>query len=174
MNEVREDLSHNNFQEGYLEYNISNEFPSELSLTEWDDGYLAFSNKEVRLSDFTNLIDFKELEKNRINNIQGIDLEGYLMEACLWRTKGRTVEEISVEREDNGFYVQHWKVSLNYIEGAIPCYFRPIEVEPRINSIFSDIALYITYEVVVPSIRMHFFLGLFQNFPEDLNKRMEG
>ena len=153
------------FREGRLEYlsfTISN--PSEMPLyvvfeSPWRDGYATFSRGEVRLA-MLGSHTAAHLWEERVNNLP--DCEGFLMEMDLWRDDGKgTYEEISIEREDDGFFCQYWRLEMSGNKQA-NCYFRRAKTEPRRPlggrpSLFGEGEL-LSWECVVPEHRLHFFI----------------
>lgn len=165
-------MRYKDFKEGFVAYTVAHELPPDFSLDGWDDGYIAFSNKEFPVNNKIKGMPFKDIIKVRYNkgNLPPDalkDAEGYLMELDLWRHKDGVYEEISIEREDRGFLVQHWKLYADGKEGdgyeatgnkgKFNCYYywRVAETKPRGNSIFKDLK---SIEVVYPEHRLHFFL----------------
>lgn len=135
-----------------------------LSDSQWTDGYLAFSNGECRKikldkQDIRTLLGNNRFGKE--NSVTGFsEAEGYLIEIGLWRGNGDSAEEIYVEREDSGFFVQTWKLFKKSAEGNAEqetCYYRLVDTLPRGNSLIRD-AISKAYEVVVPLKRLHFFI----------------
>jgi hypothetical protein len=124
----------------------------------WENGYLAFSSGEVRLEAVRGqAIAVAE----RIVGFPGV--EGYLMEAGLWRANGTAFEEIAAEREDTRFWLQRFFLETNvHIEDA-NCVYKPAATfeRERIPSskapLFRDDELR-TIEVVCPLSRLHIFI----------------
>jgi hypothetical protein len=146
----------NDFIDGYLVYEVCTEPVPRFELSEWSDGYLAFSNAERRLSELKS-VGAAPLLAGRVLGIDGV--EGYLMEVNIWRCRDGVYEELSVEREDRGFYVQRWRLETREPAGKSPnCYFRPAPTKPRKNSgLFSEDDLR-SVEVVCPETRLQFFI----------------
>lgn len=146
-------MANNKFEKGFVSYTVTSKVPDNLSFNSWADGYIAFSKGEMRLNEIK-YRDFSELIKNRITGISGVD--GYVMEINLWKSNGDgSYEEISIEREDKGFFIQSWKLSKNEIDDGIMCYYREVNTQPRGNSIFKELK---AIEVIVPEYRLHFFI----------------
>lgn len=129
-----------------------------ISNGKWDDGCAAFSKGDVRWGENAAQITGC-LENNSKSSIK--DTEGYLMEVSLWRNGGnRLFEEISIEREDRGFFCQRWMLSVNKPEGDghFECYWRHTNAQPiRQGRLFNNGDLS-AIEVIVPGSRLHFFL----------------
>ncbi len=154
------------FDKGYIDYtvekkNIDDLEKENIDLSTWGDGYLAFSNKELRLTDLPGDSDINTLLKDKITNINGI--EGYLMEINLWGKNNEAYEEISIEREDSGFLYQRWKLHTELKENHEPnCYYRKVDTLPRkpiagAERLFNSNELK-SIEVIVSSGRLHFFI----------------
>lgn len=145
------------FEKGVLAYEASITAVDEvrkISLKGWDDGYLAFSNTERRLRE----VDI-ELGSLLDGNFEGLlAVEGYLMEIGLWRRLENIYEEVSVEREDAGFFRQWWKLEkLSNGDKRGNCFYREVNTLPRPNSIFKETGLR-SLEVIVQDCRLHFFM----------------
>lgn len=158
-------VKENSWEEGYIEYKVDTIKSQDVNIIfdDWHDGYVAFSMGEKRLKDIKDK-DFAELIKGRVNDISGV--EGYLMEVDLWRknTDG-SYEEIYIEREDRGFFLQQWKLSKNRFDGSKPCYYHDADTQPRSNlKLFGKNELK-SIEVIEPEHRLHFFItcGLQKN-----------
>ncbi|MDQ7031594.1 MAG: hypothetical protein Q9M37_02610 [Desulfonauticus sp.] len=140
------------FQQGYLIYAVkqTSNCP-EIDLKQWDNGYVAFSNREYPLQ------ELKQLDLKQMLNQDQLpkDAEGYIMEIDLWRKTDHVYEEISIEREDTLFFIQHWQLFTQKIDGADLCFYRCASTAPRANSIFNQLK---SIEVVVPDKRLHFFI----------------
>jgi hypothetical protein len=150
------------FKDGIVKYEaFEAETPPAISLSDWDDGFLAFSKGELRLNDV----------KGRNHDLKGLLLtrnpipeqEGYLMEANLWRGGDRFYEELSIEQDYGVFIIQKWLLIPEPAEGVdgMRCFYRWAETMPRSLTIkqglFSENELR-TIEVVVPERRLHFFI----------------
>lgn len=148
------------FNDGCIEYSVTSKIPVGFFLEGWDDGYVAFSNKEFRLEEIKKKLDGKSLSAIENINVKGVieGAEGFLMEIGLWRkSDDGSYAEISIEREDVGFLVQEWKLSKVKSDRSMLCYYREVETKPRGNSIFKDSSIK-SIEVIVPENRLHFFL----------------
>jgi len=156
-------MSASEFRDGFLLYECEkismDELLSRYDFSGWQDGFIAFSNKEKRLSDIKTDVKILLIGDNQ-GKVSGLDgVEGYLMEINLWRSHGAGWEEIVVERDDDGFYCQRWKLlkqesrGKNYFE----CRYRPVNTYPCHNSIFKDQTLE-SIEVIVPQTKFHFFI----------------
>lgn len=168
-------MSQNNnmkFSKGLIEHEVLSGQNAEAVInkigdySKWTGGYFAFSRGECS-KDMLGDIDIisKLLGNNRFNPktnpLSGFpEADGYLMEVGLWREEGNIVEEIHVEREDSGFFVQTWKLiknpEVNDDEHKV-CYYRLVNVLPRGNSNIKD-AISKVYEVILPLKRLHFFI----------------
>ncbi len=157
-----------NFKQGYLIYSVKENLAvSELSdliksLT-WDDGFIAFSQGEFRWQGkgFDTIDDLKTLLSVRH---KGKGYEGYVMEADLWREDGGMLyEELSIERDSTGFFVQHWQLhtSIDTVgdRKAFNCYYRHTHkvIPLRQSKLFQKGELS-AIEVVVPEFRLHIYL----------------
>jgi hypothetical protein len=163
------------FSAGYLEYEVKiAASPDEVinllgkdGFSGWHDGYVAFSKGEKRLKGDTlkasnlNTLLTKPPEDNGLK-----DVEGYLMEIDLWRTNGGwSYEEISIEREDRGFFCQKWTLytSLEAFQAhsqpnCYYCYYRQAETMPILQEKLFDKDDLLSMEVIVPAQRLHFFI----------------
>lgn len=144
------------FYEGFIKYQVKFEIEDEIELRDWDDGYIAFSNGEKRLKELLSMFSIStisELLQLKFNPVDGI--EGYVVEVDLWRSRNNVYEEISIEREDRGFLLQHWILSQKELENSKPCYLREVETLPRKNSLFKRLS---SIEVIIPEFRLHFFI----------------
>ena len=130
---MRTEKRDNPFKDAWLDYEIltldADKAASLLQPSEWDDGYLAFSNIEIRLKDLPAGLISQDLCTGKIESLDGV--EGYLMEADLWRRRGKVFEEISMEREHRCFFVQQWKVRPVSAEEECNCYFRQAKTFAR-------------------------------------------
>ena len=158
-------MSNSEYQDGFITYESGIRNPGDLgaiAAQEWDDGYLAFSNREIRWKDRNGktLIDlFEGRADGKID-----DVEGFLMETGLWRGENnRMFEELCVEREDKGLFVQRWVLLTSGFEPEkINCYYRDAHTmagggHSERHRIFGDKELN-SIEVVVPEKRLHFFI----------------
>ncbi len=151
----------NSFKEGCIEYTVemktAESFPN-IDLNDWNDGYIAFSNDEIRVQHIKNR-SLKDMLNGRVEGINGI--EGYLIEIDLWRNKDGIYEELSIEREDREFLYQGWKLYTQLKENQKHnCYFRVVDTYARANSkIFKDNELK-SIEVIFPEHRLHFFITI--------------
>ena len=147
------------FFEGYIKW--ENELLSADKLEQkiretgsWQDGFAAFSNDEIRLrGDKT-----RELAgwlTGRIETMSGI--EGFLMEAGLWKNDKTVYEELAIEREGENFFVQHWRLDTAPESGVVNCFFRKADTFLRGNiEIFKDEQK--SMEVVIPQFRLRLYL----------------
>ncbi|HOF05360.1 MAG TPA: hypothetical protein PK175_09085 [Syntrophales bacterium] len=147
------------FNEGFLQWRAETMTPEAVKAQfleqEWDDGFLAFSNSERRLGgDGLSLLG--AFLNGRADRHGGP--EGYLMEAGLWRSRGAVLEEISLEREGDNFFVQHWVLQKNVSPKESNCYWRKAEtfVRGNLGEVFSGAVK--TVEVIVPEHRLHLYL----------------
>ncbi|MBF0556819.1 MAG: hypothetical protein HQK96_20080 [Nitrospirae bacterium] len=150
-------MSESKFNTGALEYEVGKVSFDELNLilNDWDDGYLAFSKGEKRLKDVIGK-DIAEL-KDRVNGISGV--EGYLMEIDLWKVWDAGIfEEVSIERENDGFLFQKWTLQTKNNGKGARCYWRFANTKRRNDKVpFGENELK-SVEVVVPDTRMHIFI----------------
>jgi len=150
------------FKVGIVRYeSFETSTPPEINLSDWDDGFLAFSKEELRLKDVKGSnYGLKRLLTTR-NPIPG--QEGYLMEVDLWRARDGTCEEVSIEQDYGVFFTQKWILFPELKEGidGMRCFYRFSETMPRSLSIkhglFSESELG-TIEVIVPEKRLHFYI----------------
>jgi len=167
--EAEETKNMDEFQEGIIEYEIlANQEIAEVmkslrDLSDWFDGYLAFSNYEKRLDESIKKLKVGDLlsRKFKCKDIAGIpDAQGYLMEIGLWCGREGEVEEICVEREDAGFHIQKWSLhkTASGANNGFRCYYRYVDVLPRKNTKIFKEGLNRACEVVVQEKRLHFFL----------------
>lgn len=155
-------MKNNGFIDGFLVYECESKSIENLlkdyDFAGWDDGYLAFSKGERQLQDIKDKIKdlIKGDKQGKVAGLEGI--YGYLMEIDLWRKNGDCPEEISIERDDNGFYCQRWNLFKKVPpEKYYDCLYRTVDTFPRRNSIFKDQPLE-SIEVIVPQNRFHFFI----------------
>jgi hypothetical protein len=155
------------FAEGFMEIQVRTISPDDnqagLPLKDWDDGFLAFADTEKRLS------AFKSPDSILLWNIRTpYGQEGWLMEADLWRTHNGVLEEICMEREDDGLLMQHWK-----LHTVIPktnqasdcgdiCYYRPVKLSLQHalgerQSLWTEKTID-CMEIIHPSARLHIYL----------------
>lgn len=151
-------MNNNEFRNGNAVYESGYKSIDEIeviNLQEWLDGYIAFSKGEVRLNQFTPS-SFKGLLEIRNQTITGV--EGYISEINLWRKLDDVWEELSIEREDSGFFFQCFLIS-EAPDNQGNCFFRKARTFRRENSIidFSEENLE-SIEVIMPSNRLHFFI----------------
>lgn len=155
------------FMDGFIKYDVlvldtpelQKEHLDNIGLSDWADGYLAFSNTEKRLSDLKthNLPDLFS------KGLSGV--EGYLMEVDLWKNKNGIYEEVSIEREDDYLLLQMW--TLDATSQMKNCYYRKVETIPRGSTLQPTRSLQPTFkdkdlnslEVVFPEKRLHFFIS---------------
>lgn len=156
------------YLDGWLIYNVRQnaavaEVCDLIRALSWDDGYIAFSKGELRwqgkpLNDTQDLIIlFNHPHKDK-------DIEGYVMEAGLWRQDGELIyEELSIERDAGGFFTQHWQLhtSKDTIgdKKYLPCYYRYAQkVLPlRQSKIFKKGEIR-AVEIIVPDYRLHIYM----------------
>lgn len=129
---------------------------------EWNDGYAAFSSKELRLEELK--LPLQDLEGRVDGKIH--DIKGYLMEVGIWREDGKIAEEVYIEREDRGFYLEQWKLMMDGSSGGSeghPCLWRKANVMAGKGRIFQrgDLS---AIEVIVPDYRLHIFLSVLSKF----------
>jgi len=162
-------MAEKKFNEGVLYYStltvdFSGLAKEIVDFKDWEDGYLAFSNKELRLNDVNLRLD--ELDGRLNNKISGV--EGYLMEAGLWRKKDNLVEEVFAERRETIFFVERWALLLNgaYVTGqdGWQCFWRNADVFTINKGIFGRLG---AVEVIAPDLRLNVFLSLNTNEKQD-------
>ncbi len=177
------------FNNGHLDYTANHVESLEESMMDvkisswilgtWDDGYIAFSNTERRLAAVIHdLPSMLLIPDQRVAGDQG-----YWMEIALWRPATRLRElaqesggwqgfqpsineELVLEREDDGFYMQYWKLDRDPGRADHNCCFRDIRVFPRAarkalaeeGPFFAEGELGAT-EVILLDKRLHFFLS---------------
>lgn len=162
-----------------------------LQPDQWKDGFYAFSHREIRKKAFDPaMVAGLDLFRERCRLDKS---PAYLMEIGLWRqshTSGEQLdsdrdtffEEISLERDDQTFFLQTWTLyphehsshfgsqtvepgasphktaSLSHgCDGLFPCRYRPVPTLPSPNSLFQNRDLY-SMEIIVPQLCCHFFL----------------
>lgn len=158
------------FEEGRLTYTVEEmdaEKASHVLAEAWEDGYLAFSNREVRLAAISRG-DRGMLSEGRIKENR-LALNGYLMEAGLWRAdkESGNIVDVCLEREDDRFLVQRWELDMQTTRGDV-CYWRRHDKLPiKKGSLFERELGAI--EVIMPESRLHFFLTIGGGYadPED-------
>jgi hypothetical protein len=151
------------FQAGWLEWQVkildAEKVRSGFLERAWSDGFVALSNGELRLKDVGGTESLSRLLQGRIENLH--DLEGFLMEAGLWRETDGCHEELALEREGDEFFVQHWKLTTgdNSDQAGLRCYFREAKafVRGNLNKLFPENNID-TFEVIVPEDRLRFYL----------------
>ncbi|MEE4358313.1 MAG: hypothetical protein V2I97_17720 [Desulfococcaceae bacterium] len=159
-------MSHTEFSKGFLSYKsgMKNASDIDIDFPQWKDGYIAFSNTEKRL---------KHTDISEITYADPVPGIGYVMEIDLWKKDKDVWEEIALEREDKGFFYQHWKLFGNGktddpdLEKADCCFWRMADTLVRKpvrkdSSIFGDTKkndlVLKTIEVICPQHRLHFFI----------------
>jgi len=154
------------FKDGYITYETLfiktlDNMPKDTVLSRWDDGYLAFSNVEIRIDDEIKRLDVCHIANSRINefeNLTALGGEGYLMELDVWRKEGDTIEEMTLERMDNGWFYQRWKLKTEGFDKP-NCFYNSCKVTIRNpnRKIFhrDDIG---AVEVIVPDKRLNFYI----------------
>jgi len=124
----------------------------------WDNGYLAFSNREILYADLPAGRLSAALLRDRVTDLEGI--EGYLMEIDLWRNCDGRLEELVAERADCGWQVQQWTLRTDVAEDEGNCWYRPAATRPgghhHGRELFEQLS---TIEVVWPERRLNIFLG---------------
>ena len=156
-------MSDEKFEFGKLEIIVEKVEPEQASDRalpgEWDDGFAAFSNREKPLAKL-------EPSPERLfwDRRDTFGMEGWLMEANLWRNKDGLYEEICLEREDDGIFVQHWKLATGVAEEAADCLYRTVELvagKPvqRGGDVFTDGRIR-AMEIVYPKSRLHIFMTI--------------
>lgn len=150
------------FQDGILLYqadqvSIDGGVPN---LSEWDDGFIAFSDGEIRLDQAREVVP-EHLFADRV--AENKPFSGYVMEVDLWRQREGAFEELVLEREDSGLYRQYWKLRPSAEAGETNCYFRTAATRRRSPieraSVFATDDLR-CLEVIHPENRLHFFIPI--------------
>jgi len=153
--------SDDDFKSGGLVYeaDFQDPAPAELDLSQWRDGYVAFSRGEKRISELGG-VDVESLLSKGSENIPGA--QGIVIEIGLWRNDNGVFEEVSIEREDGGFFRQYWRLSEEADGEEADCYFRHAGTRARkgINrpGLFGDEGDLNAVEVIVPKKRLHFYI----------------
>lgn len=123
-----------------------------LAEADMKQGYAAFSKGEIRLPDAGLVVNADLLNERTALK----DCDGYLMELNLWKNEGTIFEEIAVERTDEGFLTQEWKLDISEIEQG-NCWYRF-----RKHPVLENSRLYKdkieTIETIMPKHRLHFFI----------------
>ena len=154
----------NDFNHGFLRYETGMKnaelLDSIIEMPRWDDGYVAFSELEKRIDDLGDTpISFTD-------RIHGL---GFVTEIDVWRHGDGVWEELVLEREDHGYFIQHWTLfdqAETRPENTRPCFWRRADTRARkplgTPGIFSDSqkgeTLLASLEVICPDKRLHFFL----------------
>lgn len=155
------------FQEGFFSYEIHFDVADfdKYDWSLWDDGFLAFSNREWRF-------DKKSHPKQIPLLLSGDNQKtanGYLMELDLWWAPSQGVfRELVLEREGTSFFVQDFTLCKTPPDGQkLNCYFAKAKTRPpkkdkdpnkaRKRILFESKEL-ASIEVVVPDTRLHVFL----------------
>jgi hypothetical protein len=153
-----------NFNDGFLRYETGMkqaESPdSFVDISQWEDGYIAFSELEKRIH------DLGDMEFSLTDRIHGL---GFVTEIDVWRHGNGVWEELVLEREDHGYFMQHWTLfdqAENRPEKTRACYWRQAETTARkplgnpgifCASPKKDSPLH-ALEIICPDQRLHFFL----------------
>lgn len=168
----------NDFNDGFLRYETDMKQPEILDnyfkISQWDDGYIAYSNLEKRIHDPGD---------TPISLTCRIQELGFVTEINVWRYWDGVWEELVFEREDQGYFMQHWTLSVQSEtrpENSRPCYWRRAQtlVRKPLGSpgIFSawpkGETLLNSREVICPVQRLHFFLTTGES--DDLSARRVG
>ncbi|MCX7635113.1 MAG: hypothetical protein N2Z74_05135 [Syntrophales bacterium] len=147
------------FHEGSLQWQAasmtSDAIAEQFLQQTWDDGFLAFSDSERRL-DKEGFLLLTAALKGRADAVGGPT--GYLMEAGLWRNRGAIVEELSLEREGEVFFVQYWRLTRHAPPEAANCYWREAATFVRGNLGHVFVGNIKTLEVIVPDHRLRLYL----------------
>lgn len=165
------------FKTGFCQYRAKKieQIPGRFFKTEdWQDGYYAFSHREVRKRDLDKLYKSNPRNANLFNNVDLLNermlLDGtatYIMEIGLWRTDGnnksRIYEEVSLERDEDFFFLQEWQLFTGdeHDSESLRCYYRCADTVPDDlkgkEKLFNDNDLK-SMEIIIPGKRLHFFL----------------
>lgn len=175
------------FSKGFCQYisKMVEKIPENcFSDTDWKDGYYSFSHTEIRKREFHNnktlhdeILNKREnllYERISLNGEDGNPKTAYLMEIGLWKNSsfdnGKIFEEISIERDDNGFFLQQWKLftgkKLDFGSGSgsesewLECYYKTAETKQGKGAAFTlfkgnELE---SIEIIIPEKRLHFFL----------------
>jgi hypothetical protein len=125
-------MKENDFLPGYITWRLQKKSKEQIlndsiDLSVWDDGYIAFSNQELRLNQVQ--MDFKTLLAS-----EPVNKNGYLMEIDLWRHENEMYEELSIERDDDGFLCQTWTLNVKLCQEITPnCFYRKVNTLTRHN-----------------------------------------
>lgn len=171
-------MSKNDFSDGFVFYESGLKTLSDIDslipdFFRWKDGYIAFANTEMRVNALKKEDVSKIVYTNPVDGIANV--KGYVMEMDLWKKDANKGiwEEIALEREDKGFFCQHWKLFAKGktddpdFKKADCCYWRKADTlvrKPvgRDSSIFGDTKkndlVLKTIEVICPKHRLHFFI----------------
>lgn len=148
------------FKEGFFQYRTQicdfNGLREKIgNLKQWDDGYLAFSNTELRLTQIDLPLDALE---GRING-KIPEAEGYLMEVDLWRKKDGAYEELYMERNDREFLIEKCVLfeQKDSESNGYMCFWRETDLITNERSIFKKEEISAA-EVIVPDVRLHIFI----------------
>lgn len=152
----------NGFKKGKLTYNAASGITpaqvAELVAGSWKGGYVAFANGEKRLDELGDIQLNAPFLTDRVTGCAGV--EGYVTELNVWRSDGRVLEEIAVEREDNSYYVQTFHLDM-CAQSEENCLYR--EAATKAGSHHKDgRRIYSgelkTVEVVWPEKRLNIFI----------------
>jgi hypothetical protein len=149
------------FKEGHLAYTVEEMEPQKAAAVlkeTWQNGFLAFSNAEIRLAGDTP-DQLAGLTLGRVEMIES-GVSGYLMEAGLWRKDVETGHfvEVVLEREGDHYFVQRWELDINPASGnCCNCFYRETATLPAREGLFKKEGLGVI-EVIVPGSRLHFFI----------------
>jgi hypothetical protein len=154
----------NDFNHGFLRYETGMKDPESLDaiieMPRWDDGYVAFSELEKRI------YDLDDTPISMTDRIHGL---GFVTEIDVWRHGDGVWEELVLEREDHGYFMQHWTLFVEAEtrpENTRPCFWRRANTWARkllgTPGLFSDSQKgeprLTSLEVICPEQRLHFFL----------------
>jgi len=134
----------------------------EYKINEFKEGYVAFSNRELRFSEIEQKIKLTEIVKEKVENIVGI--EGYLMEFGLWNidsVREGNYMEVAFQREDGHFLFEIIELFTQFKNNCKPnCYYRFVNTLPIKRNkkylIFNNSLKSI--EVIKPDDREHVFI----------------
>ncbi len=159
-------MSDNEFSKGNISYTVtcgvSPEALADLLSGVWKGGYVAFANGERRLDQLGGSAIDAALLSRRVQELpdrlkEPGNTEGYVTEIDLWRQEGAVLEEIAVERKENSFTVQHWRLNTTPADAG-NCLYR--EANTLAGSYRSRLynGRLATVEVVWPDQRLNFFI----------------
>lgn len=154
----------NDFNHGFLRYETGMKNPELLDaiieMPRWADGYVAFSELEKRIDD---------LDDTSISMTDRIHGLGFVTEIDVWRHGAGVWEELVLEREDQGYFMQHWTLfeqAETRPENTRNCFWRravtwarkPLGTPGIFSTSQKKESRLTCLEVICPDQRLHFFL----------------